>query len=67
MADHYLAHPALLPIPAGLQARTDGAIRHGLLSHHGEEQKPAWARLNALVEAHLRSAEIEIAGQAPPD
>jgi hypothetical protein len=25
LADHYLAHPALLPIPAALQARTDGA------------------------------------------
>ncbi|MFG1956013.1 hypothetical protein [Nonomuraea sp. NPDC049028] len=41
LADHYLAHPALLPIPAGLRSRTDGAIRHGLLARHGEEQKPA--------------------------
>jgi hypothetical protein len=60
MADHYLAHPSLLPIPAGLQARTDSAIRYSLLTQHGQEQKPAWARLTALVEAHLRSAGIEM-------
>ncbi|MFC4899789.1 MerR family transcriptional regulator [Streptosporangium amethystogenes subsp. fukuiense] len=61
MADYYLAHPALLPIPAGLRARSDGAIRHGLLAHHGEEQKPAWIRLRALFEARMRSAGIDIA------
>jgi DNA-binding transcriptional MerR regulator len=60
MADHYLAHPSLLPIPAGLQVRTDSAIRYSLLTQHGQEQKPAWARLTALVEAHLRSAGIEM-------
>ncbi|MFC4533874.1 MerR family transcriptional regulator [Sphaerisporangium dianthi] len=58
MADHYLAHPALLPIPSGLQARTDGAIRYSLLSQHGEERRPAWARLNALVEARWRAAGV---------
>src|SRR5262245_25546883 len=67
MADHYLAHPSLLPIPAELQARTDSAIRYSLLTHHGQEEKPAWARLTALVEAHLRSAGIEIADQTPTD
>lgn len=67
MADHYLAHPSLLPIPAGLQARTDSAIRYSLLTHHGQEQKPAWARLTTLVEAHLRSASIELPGQTPTD
>ncbi|GAB3137884.1 MerR family transcriptional regulator [Micromonospora sonneratiae] len=67
MADHYLAHPSLLPVPAGLHARTDGAIRYNLLAHHREEQKPAWARLNALVEAHLRSAGFDITKQTPTD
>ncbi|MEV4109844.1 hypothetical protein [Nonomuraea sp. NPDC049695] len=61
MAGYYLAHPALLPVPAGLQARTDAAIRYSLLRDHGQEQKPAWARLDELVEAHLRTAGIDIA------
>lgn len=60
MADHFLAHPALLPIPAGLQARSDGAIRYSLLNHHGHEQKPAWARLAELFEARMRSAGIDL-------
>ncbi len=65
MADHYLAHPWLLPIPAGLQARTDGAIRYSLLTHHGQEHKPAWTRLTALFEARMRSAGIDIASLFP--
>ncbi|WP_067170315.1 MerR family transcriptional regulator [Microtetraspora niveoalba] len=60
MADYYLSHPALLPIPAGLRAGADGAIRYSLLAHHGEEQKPAWIRLRALFEARMRSAGIDI-------
>jgi DNA-binding transcriptional MerR regulator len=69
IADHFLAHLALLPIPAGLQARTDSAIRYSLLTHHGQEQKPAWTRLTALIEARLRSAgiDIDIADQTPID
>lgn len=67
IADHFLAHPALLPIPSGLQARTDSAIRYSLLTHHGQEQKPAWTRLTALIEARLRSAGIDIADQTPLD
>jgi DNA-binding transcriptional MerR regulator len=65
VADHFLAHPALLPIPAGLRARTDSAIRYSLLAHHGQEQKPAWTRLTALIEARLRSAGIDSAGGVP--
>ncbi len=61
MADHFFAHPELLPIPAGLRARTDAAIRYSLLSHHGQEQKPAWTRLAALFEARMRAAGIDIA------
>ncbi|UBU10356.1 MerR family transcriptional regulator [Nonomuraea gerenzanensis] len=65
IADHFLAHPALLPIPAGLQDRTDSASRYSLLTHHGHEQKPGWTRLTALIEARLRSAGIDIADQTP--
>ncbi|GIF00658.1 MerR family transcriptional regulator [Paractinoplanes rishiriensis] len=65
IADHFLAHPALLPVPAGLRARTDSASRYSLLTHHGHEQKPAWTRLTALIETRLRSAGIDIADQTP--
>lgn len=65
LADHYLAHPELLPIPAALKDRTDGATRYSLLNHHGQEQKPVWARLNVLVEARWRSAGIAIPDQTP--
>lgn len=60
MADHFIAHPDLLPVPDGLRARTDATIRYGLLAQHGDEQKPAWVRLRALFEARLRSAGIDI-------
>ena len=63
MADYLVADPSLLAITTGLQARADGATRYELLSHHGEEQSPASARLNALIEARLRSAGIGIADQ----
>ncbi|MFF4414450.1 MerR family transcriptional regulator [Streptosporangium sp. NPDC001559] len=67
IADHFIAHPALLPIPAGLQDRTDRAIRYSLLTYHGQERKPGWTRLTALIEARLRSAGIDIADQTPLD
>jgi hypothetical protein len=67
MADHLQANPSLLPSLTGLQARADGAIRHELLSHNGEDQKPAWARLTALAEAKLRSAGIGTPYQTPRD
>ncbi|MEU3272975.1 MerR family transcriptional regulator [Saccharomonospora sp. NPDC006951] len=60
IADYLIAHPSLLPIPAGIQARSDGEARYGLLKHYGEERKPVWARLTALIEERLRSAGIEI-------
>lgn len=60
LAGHFIAEPSLLPALTGLQARDDGAIRHELLSHHGEDHKPAWARMTALIEAKLRSAGIDI-------
>jgi hypothetical protein len=60
LADHFIANPSLLPALTGLQARHDGTIRHELLSHHGEDRKPAWARMTALIEAKLRSAGLDI-------
>ncbi|ASR37589.1 MerR family transcriptional regulator [Prauserella marina] len=60
IADYLVAHPSLLPIPAGIQARTDGETRYAMLKHYGEEQKPVWARLTVLIETRLRSAGIEI-------
>jgi pimeloyl-ACP methyl ester carboxylesterase len=60
LAEHFIANPSLLPALTGLQDRDDGAVRHEMLSHHGEDQKPAWARMTALIEARLRSAGIEI-------
>ncbi|MEU7898024.1 MerR family transcriptional regulator [Nonomuraea sp. NPDC049152] len=62
VADRFLANPALLAIPNGLQARTD-ATRYGLLNHHGEDQEPAMARLTTLVETKLRSAGVDIPHQ----
>ncbi|KUN09386.1 MerR family transcriptional regulator [Streptomyces yokosukanensis] len=65
LADHFLADPSLLPVLNGLQDRDDGAVRYELLPHHGEDQKPAWARLAVLIEARLRSAGIEITSIRP--
>ncbi|MBG0812748.1 MerR family transcriptional regulator [Planomonospora sp. ID82291] len=65
LADHCLAHPELLPVPAGLRARTDAAIRYSLLSQHGQEQKPAWTRLAALFEASMRAAGNDILAGRP--
>jgi hypothetical protein len=31
-----------------------------MLTHHGEDRKPAWARMTPLIEAKLRSAGIDI-------
>ncbi|TYB62720.1 MerR family transcriptional regulator [Nonomuraea sp. PA05] len=65
MADYFVAHPDLLPVPAGLRSRADAAVRYDLLSHHGEEERPAWARLRVLFEERLRSvAGIDLASRA---
>jgi hypothetical protein len=60
VADHYLADPVLLKTVTGLQARTEAATRYTLIAHHGEEQKPAAARLAALFETKLRAAGVHI-------
>lgn len=59
-ADHLLAHPSLITTLPGLQTRDDGAARHELLSHHGEEDKPAWRRMTTVIQARLRAAGVEI-------
>jgi DNA-binding transcriptional MerR regulator len=46
--------------PERTPGRDDGAIRHEMLTHHGEDRKPAWARMTPLIEAKLRSAGIDI-------
>ncbi|WP_020670121.1 MerR family transcriptional regulator [Amycolatopsis nigrescens] len=61
LADNLLANRELLAMPAGYQPRSDDASRYGLINHHREGQAPtSWARLNALVEAKLRSAGVPI-------
>ncbi|MGW2542215.1 MerR family transcriptional regulator [Kitasatospora sp. NPDC001574] len=63
LADKLLAGRALLEVPAGSRRRSDASARYGLINHHREDQEPAIARLNTLVEAHLRAAGIEIPHQ----
>ncbi|MER5547139.1 hypothetical protein ABT072_32910 [Streptomyces sp. NPDC002589] len=67
LAGHFLADPSLLPVLTVLDDRDDGAIRYELLTRHGEDQKPAWARLTVLIETHLRAAGIGIAYRTPTD
>lgn len=55
-AEHLMANPSLMPTLPGLRARDDGAARNEVLSHHGEEGKPAWTRMTTLIEAKLRTA-----------
>jgi hypothetical protein len=44
----------------GFRNQPDAAVRYGPVNHHGEEQGPSIARLNALIEAKLRAAGIDI-------
>ncbi|WP_179079218.1 hypothetical protein [Streptomyces rectiverticillatus] len=63
LADKLLTNRALLAMPTGFQNRRDAAARYGLVNHHGEDQGPSIARLNALVEMNLRAAGIDILHQ----
>ncbi|MFE7566535.1 MerR family transcriptional regulator [Streptomyces sp. NPDC057539] len=63
VADKLLANRALLALPTRFRSRSDAASRYGLVNHHREEQLPSVARLNALVEAHLRAAGIDVPRQ----
>ncbi|NJP92259.1 MerR family transcriptional regulator [Nonomuraea sp. FMUSA5-5] len=60
LADKLLSNRAALKMPTTPGNRSDTAARYGLVNHHGEEQEPSIARLNALVEARLRAAGITI-------
>ncbi|MER7674547.1 MerR family transcriptional regulator [Kitasatospora sp. NPDC096128] len=56
MADRYLANPALLADPAGLEAWSRAATQYRLIDRHREDEVRNSARLTALTEARLRSA-----------
>lgn len=58
-ADHLIANPSLVISLPGLRSREDGAARNELLSHHGEDDKPAWARMTTVIQARLRAAGID--------
>ncbi|MFK3979919.1 MerR family transcriptional regulator [Micromonospora sp. NPDC050397] len=60
LAGKLLADRALLTMPTGFARHSDAASRYGLVNHHREDQGPSVARLNALVEAHLRAAGIDV-------
>ncbi|MER8041675.1 MerR family transcriptional regulator [Streptomyces sp. NPDC094032] len=61
LAAKLLADRALLAMPAARStSRSESASRYELIDHHGEERAPAVARLNALVEARLRAAGVDL-------
>lgn len=62
MADKLLANRALLALPSGFQSQSDADSRYGMVNHHRGES-PSIARLNMLVEAHLRAAGITVPSQ----
>jgi len=59
LAGNLLANHEHLAMPTGFRLPPDAATRYGLINHHREDQT-TWARLNALVEARLRSAGVPI-------
>ncbi|MFC9699412.1 MerR family transcriptional regulator [Streptomyces sp. NPDC056943] len=63
LAAKLLADRAVPPLTTASRKRSDAAARYGLVNHHREDQEPSIARLNALVEAHLRAAGIDIPRQ----
>ncbi|MGA5771149.1 MerR family transcriptional regulator [Streptomyces pseudogriseolus] len=63
VAANLLADRALLAIPPARQHRPDAASRYGVVNHHREDEAPSIARLNGLVEAHLRAAGVPIPHQ----
>lgn len=62
-ADKLPANRAVPAMPTRLGNQSDAAARYGLVNHHREDQEPSIARLNALVEAELRAAGIDIPHQ----
>ncbi|WP_329073917.1 MerR family transcriptional regulator [Streptomyces niveus] len=63
VAANLLANRAPQTMPTGFQNQSDAAARYGLVNHHREDQGPAIARLNALVEENLRAAGVHIPHQ----
>jgi DNA-binding transcriptional MerR regulator len=62
VADNLLANRELLTMPTEFQNQSDAAARYEMVNHHREDS-PSIARLNALVEANLRAAGIDIPHQ----
>ncbi|MFE9221643.1 MerR family transcriptional regulator [Streptomyces lavendulae] len=60
LADRLLAERERLAMADGFRNRSDTASRYGLVNHHREERSPSLVRLNALVEANLRAAGIDV-------
>ncbi|MGW6567871.1 MerR family transcriptional regulator [Streptomyces sp. NPDC054975] len=63
VAANLLADRALLTMPAPRRHRSDAASRYDVVNHHREDEAPTIARLNALIEAHLRAAGIDVPRQ----
>ncbi|SNT33978.1 transcriptional regulator, MerR family [Streptosporangium subroseum] len=63
LADKLLANRVVPAMPTGFRNRSDAAARYGLVNHHREDREPSIARLNALVEANLRAAGVDIPHQ----
>ncbi|MEV6250786.1 MerR family transcriptional regulator [Streptomyces sp. NPDC051742] len=58
LTEKLLADRELLATPTGFPSRSDAASRYELVNHHREDEAPAVARLNTLIEANLRAAGI---------
>ncbi|GAA5185219.1 MerR family transcriptional regulator [Rugosimonospora acidiphila] len=63
LAAKLLANRTLLATPNGFHHQSDATARYGLVNHHREDQGPSIVRLNALVEANLRAAGIDLPRQ----
>ena len=64
LAGNLLANRELLAVPPGFRPRPGTATLYGLINHHREDPAAtSWARLNALVEAELRAADVPIPHQ----
>lgn len=60
VAGHFIADPSLLPTLGDLRNHADGDTRQELLTHHGEDERPGWTRLSALIQQKLRAAGIDV-------
>ncbi|MCK7624517.1 MerR family transcriptional regulator [Streptomyces sp. RS10V-4] len=63
VATNLLADRALLTMPTVRRHRPDAASRYDVVNHHREDEAPSVARLNTLIEGHLRAAGIEVPRQ----